>query len=253
MKRYRGPRTDIEYVLLFPLISSFQKHPANDTSRMHLFLKRSTRPSLTKLEEKDLVPFQASDNIVFIAYLPPSSPISTTFTKLADKHSSKYTFGILESEDLPTGKDGNVLSSIVAYKREEGEFGAFKGEDGDMKGLDAQLEKWVDDVSKPLIGEFNRKSEMGYLKVCYSLLCQRKERIADTKTGWEVAHIHLPPQRRTLRSRSSAISPIIPQSSKRLRTLHYFSHRSSRVCTYAGTTWIIFFFSLCHKPSTSRL
>jgi hypothetical protein len=163
--------------------------------RMHLFLKRSARPSLTKLEEKDIVPFQASDNIVFIAYLPPSSPIGTTFAKLAIKHASKYTFGIVESEDLPTAKDGTVLSSIVAYKREEGEFGAFKGESGDITGLDAQLERWVDEVSKPLIGEFNRKSEMGYLKVSPSYhTWNRKNEVAHKKIGWKVAHLYLPPQ-----------------------------------------------------------
>jgi hypothetical protein len=132
---------------------------------MQLFLERFSRPSLTILKENEIVEFQAIDNLVLIAYLPPSSPLKSTFTKVAKKLSSKYTFGLVESPDLPTAKDGNVLSSIVAYKREEGEFGAFKGESGSSDGLEKQLERWIEESSKPLIGEFNRKSEMGHLKV----------------------------------------------------------------------------------------
>lgn len=127
------------------------------------FMKRATLPTVSTLDRSNITAFTSIDETVFIAYtLPGDKALKSTFTELATRYHDKYTFGIATET-----ADSMTLPSIVCHQMREGEEKVFSAQ----ASIDA-LEKFIEETTAPIIGEFTRRNEMKYMKVCASLLLQ---------------------------------------------------------------------------------
>lgn len=124
------------------------------------FLHRTTLPKISYLDKKNVSDFKSIDDAVFVAYIPDGEGhMKSTFTSLAKRHSDKFAFGIITDKSVPRS-EGLQFPSIVCYRTEEGEREVFTGQ----HGINA-LQKFMESVTAPLIGEFTRRNEMKYMKV----------------------------------------------------------------------------------------
>jgi hypothetical protein len=123
------------------------------------FMKRATLPTVSTLDHSNITAFISIDETVFIAYvLPGDEALKSTFTELAARHHDKYTFGIATET-----ADSMTLPSIVCHQVKEGEEKVLSTQ----ASIDA-LEKFIEEATAPTIGEFTRRNEMKYMKVCTS-------------------------------------------------------------------------------------
>ncbi|KAG4440185.1 hypothetical protein IFR05_004330 [Cadophora sp. M221] len=143
-RRYRGPRKG---------------------SSILEFMSRATLPAVSILDKSNITSFKASDEAVFIAYIPAKNGhLKSTFTSLAKRHSDRFTFGI--ATDTKVAKSENVqFPSIVCHRTEDGEQEIFSGD----AGIDT-LQNFIETAAAPTIGEFTRRNEIKYMKAGKSIV-----------------------------------------------------------------------------------
>ena len=128
--------------------------------RIVSFMNRVTLPTVSTLDQGNITAFKSVDETVFIAYVPPGEEaFKSIFTELAARYHDKFTFGIVTDTSLMT-TDSMTLPSIVCHR----------GKEGEQEVLSAQpsigvLEKFIEEATAPIIGEFTRRNEMKYMKV----------------------------------------------------------------------------------------
>ena len=127
------------------------------------FINRAALPTISIVDKSNITAFKASDEAVFVAYIPADEGhLKATFISLAERHSDKFTFGI--ATDPKLAKSENVqFPSVVCHKTAEGEQEVFTGQ----PGLDV-LQNFMRTATAPTIGEFTRRNEMKYMKVDFS-------------------------------------------------------------------------------------
>jgi protein disulfide-isomerase A1 len=122
-------------------------------------MNRATLPTVSILDHSNITAFISIDETVFIAYiLSGDEALKSTFTELAARHHDKYTFGIATET-----ADSMTLPSIVCHQVKEEEEKVLSTQ----ASIDA-LEKFIEEATAPTIGEFTRRNEMKYMKVCTS-------------------------------------------------------------------------------------
>jgi protein disulfide-isomerase A1 len=97
---------------------------------------------------------------VFIAYLAAmDEQLKKSFTSVAKRNRHRFSFGI--STDPALAMAENIaLGCIVYYNNMHKEQEMLCGENGI-----ADLERWAEKVTMPLIGEMTRRNELRYLNV----------------------------------------------------------------------------------------
>jgi len=132
------------------------------SSRIIPFLHRVTSPTVSLLNQENITSFITSDETVFIAYISPENHhLHNTYTALATKYHSQYSFGLSTSFQLAKSASLSI-PSIVCIRPNEGEQEVLSGE----ARLD-QIEKFIETATAPIIGEFTRRNEMKYMKVTF--------------------------------------------------------------------------------------
>ncbi|KAK8095050.1 protein disulfide-isomerase [Apiospora hydei] len=130
MTPYRGPRT---------------------SNAIISYLKRASRPAVTKLEDEQAVTaFQSVDDVVVMAQLHPTrdAHLQTLFAAVADRYWDRASFGSIASISP---------AAIVCYSNRD-RAGEPPSVLSDMTAVDA-IQKFVEKCMTPLIGELTRKTE----------------------------------------------------------------------------------------------
>ncbi|KAI6711314.1 hypothetical protein JHW43_006144 [Diplocarpon mali] len=144
MKRYRGPRK------ASPIVS---------------FMKRAELPEVSVLDHKNITSFKSVDGAVFIAYVGGlQDRLALLFSSLARRYHDRYAFAIVTDSSL-VKREGLQYPTIMCYKRSESKQHLFPVE---VEVLD--LERWMANVTTPLVGEFTRRNEVKHLKAGKSIV-----------------------------------------------------------------------------------
>jgi hypothetical protein len=111
---------------------------------------------ITPLTPSNVTAFHTADSIVFVAYIPASKPaLQALYTAAAEKYRYSYTFGKLTSK--------GQITRIECWKN-GGDVMTW--EISEEPGV---LQRWIEDVSRPVVGRLSRKNEMEYLTVASPL------------------------------------------------------------------------------------
>ena len=125
------------------------------------FLKRAARPVVDVIDRKNITTFKESDSVAVVAYLDPSErTLISGFTEVAFRYHDKYAFGIAApNHDLLLAEQAETLT-VVVYKANGQERVVLDS----LLGV-VELERGLQAATRPVIGEFNRRNEEGYMKV----------------------------------------------------------------------------------------
>jgi protein disulfide-isomerase A1 len=148
---------------MFPSHSENERRRVDEMGRLVPFLRRSNQLPVSTMDKTNISAFKTTDDIVFIAYLAAADEqLKKIFTSMAKRNRHRFSFGI--STDPALAKAENILlGCILHYNNEHKEQEMLCGENGIV-----ELERWVEKVTTPLIGEMTRRNELKYLKVGFA-------------------------------------------------------------------------------------
>jgi protein disulfide-isomerase A1 len=146
--------------MFFPLSFQNERRRVDEMGRLVPFLRRFKQPPVSIPDNTNITAFKTSDDIVFIAYpTAEDEQLKKSFTSVAKRNRHRFSFGI--STDPALAKAENIPPGcIVYYNNMHKEQEILCGENGI-----ADLERWAEKVTTPLIGEMTRRNELRYLNV----------------------------------------------------------------------------------------
>ncbi|KAL8369837.1 hypothetical protein RB595_000265 [Gaeumannomyces hyphopodioides] len=138
MDRYRGPRRAKEIVP---------------------FLRRALRPTVSRLDDKNITSFIGVDDVVLVAQLEPQDRVlEQAFLLLAGRFRDRYSFAVGPPPE-------HARSSVGCFNNREGEQRS--SAEFDVVG---SLERFVALCAKPVIVELTRRNEMENMQLSKSLV-----------------------------------------------------------------------------------
>lgn len=120
------------------------------------------RPVVSEVTGDELSRFKIADETVFVAFLDPEGgEAQTTYADVAQRYYEEFTFGLTApGVEPPTGI---VPPAVVCYKPVDGDTVSFTSFE-----KPAELDNWVKEASRPVIGELTAANQQRLLDVGFS-------------------------------------------------------------------------------------
>ncbi len=116
------------------------------------FLRRSLRPTLSPLDDRNITSFLAVDDVVFVAHLAPGDAnLADRFARLADKYRDRHSFALGPPQRQ---------SAVVCYNNQDDE----QHSTSQLETVES-LEAFVALCARPLIVDLTRRNELEYMNV----------------------------------------------------------------------------------------
>ena len=126
------------------------------------FLRRSLRPTISHLDDKNITSFLSIDDVVFVAHVASGdSHTLGRFTSLAEKFRDRFSFAIGPPQHQ---------SALDCFNTQDDE----QHSTVDLGTVEA-LNSFVKLCSTPLIVELTRRNEMEYMNVSYPVDSRRRQ------------------------------------------------------------------------------
>lgn len=122
-------------------------------------MSRLKRPVVSEITADDLTGFKTADETVFLAYIAPTDDeAQRVFAEVAKRYYEEFTFGLAtgDAEALAAV----TLPKVVCYKPVDGDSVSFTSFDNS-----GELDSWVKEASRPVIGELTTLNHQRLLDV----------------------------------------------------------------------------------------
>lgn len=162
-----APLCDSYGVLTYPAIRLF--HPSGRMTRYRgpkkasaitSFLRRSLRPTISRLDDKNITSFLSIDDVVVVAHIAPDDTATMgRFESLATWYRDRYSFAV-----QPLKGEGRPWLACFNVPDDEG------SELVELEGRVDAMERFVEKCATPLVVELTRRNEMQLLNMGKSLV-----------------------------------------------------------------------------------
>ena len=164
--------------------------------RLLHFVARLRRPVVSQVTAEDLNEFKKCDETVFVAFIDPTDEeAQRAYADVAQRYHEEFTFGLAASGVETPG--GMTAPAVVCYKAVDGDSVSFTSFD-----KSGELDTWVKDASRPVIGELTPHNHQRFLDVGLPLTDYlRRVLLTLVKRGWPMVYLFAPtePERQELR------------------------------------------------------
>ncbi|KAK3312758.1 hypothetical protein B0H66DRAFT_568848 [Apodospora peruviana] len=124
------------------------------------FMRRSLRPAVSQVDDKNITSFTSIDDVVFIGHIPASDQLVERFRTVAEKYRDRYSFAIAGKRSAASVECHNNLDGLQHHLTA----------DHLSTSSPSELEAFIKTCSTPLIPELTRRNEMSFYTTRKSLV-----------------------------------------------------------------------------------